>query len=314
MTDINWNALYGFWLVAESHSFAAASRVLRHDSSQALHKRVRKLEEDLKLRLLRSRGTKGVELTEGGRRIFELVSPIFRDIDRLATELRGEDSGPLYVAASNFSAHDFVPDILSVYCPMFPNVSVHLHMTEPQEVVALAESGRVDFGICAFLPRLEKCEVKVETPLPLAILLPKGHRFRNGIPSWKELLQEPLILPEPGTLIRSNFDELVNHEKLAGSLRVNAEFSSTPDISAGAVRAGLGVALVAVGPYTKMNGRGVLQVDPPPGLRPVRLSVICRRNRYLPRYMHSFLAAAAKVMRQYRKTCASVHDATMTAP
>src|SRR5579872_2085562 len=161
MTEINWNALYGFWLVAESHSFAAASRALRQDSSQALHKRVRKLEEDFKLRLLRSRGAKGVELTEGGRRIFELVSPIFRDIDRLAAELRGEDSGPLHLAASDFTAHDFVPDILAVFCPMFPRVSVHLHMREPQEVVALAESGRIDFGMCAFLPSLEKCEVKV---------------------------------------------------------------------------------------------------------------------------------------------------------
>jgi LysR family cys regulon transcriptional activator len=208
MRDINWNAVYGFWLVAESHSFAAASRVLQQGSTQALHKRVRKLEEDLKLPLLRSRGTKGVVLTEGGRRVFELISPIFRDIDRLTAELRGEDSGPLNVAASNFSAHDFVPDILAVFCPKFPNVSVHLHMREPQEVVALAESGRVDFGICAFLTRLEKCEVKIATPLPLAILLPEGHRFCNGIPSWKELVQEPLILNEPGTLIRRTFDEL----------------------------------------------------------------------------------------------------------
>jgi DNA-binding transcriptional LysR family regulator len=302
MTDINWNALYAFWLVAENHSFAAASRVLQHGSPQALHKRVRTLEDDLKLRLLRSRGTKGLELTEGGRRVYELVSPIFRDIDRLTTELRGEDSGPLHVAASNFSAHDFVPDILSVFCPKFPNVSVHLHMREPQDVVALAESGRVDFGICAFLTRLEKCEVKAETPLPLAILVPKGHRFRNGIPSWKELLREPLILPEPGTLIRSIFDELVNRQKLSGRLHVNAELSSTPDISAGAVRAGLGVALVARGRYTGMNCRGVLQVDPPPGLRQVRLSVICQKGRYLPKYMHSFLEAAAGVMRQDPRT------------
>ena len=303
MTDINWNSIHGFWLVAESHSFAAASRILQRGSTQALHKRVRKLEEDLKLRLLRSRGTKGVELTEGGRRLFELVSPIFKDIDRLTAELRGEDSGPLHVAASNFSAHDFVPEILSAFCPMFPNVSVHLHMHEPQEVVALAESGRVDFGVCAFLTRLEKCAVKAEAPLPLAILVPKGHRFCKGIPSWREFVEERLILPEPGTLIRRNFDDLMNRQKLYGRLRVNAEFTSTSDISAGAVRAGLGVALVAVGPGAGFHYRGVVRVDPPPGLAAVKLSVICRRDRYLPRYMRSFLDSAKAIL---RRSCAPV--------
>ena len=56
--------MYGFWLVAEHHSFAHAARALPFGSTQALHKRVRTLEnrENLNMRLLRSRGVKGVSI------------------------------------------------------------------------------------------------------------------------------------------------------------------------------------------------------------------------------------------------------------
>jgi DNA-binding transcriptional LysR family regulator len=105
MPDINWNAVYGFWLVAEHGSFAAAARSLPRGSVQALQKRVRGLEKkhNLNLRLLRSRGAKGVELTEAGRRLYELLNPVFESFDALAGELRDEASGPLTVAMSTSS-------------------------------------------------------------------------------------------------------------------------------------------------------------------------------------------------------------------
>src|SRR5579872_5078812 len=104
MHNINWNAVYGFCLVSEHHSFAHAARALPFGSIQALHKRVRTLEskENLNLKLLRSRGVKGIELTEAGQRVFQLVAPVFRDFERLTAELRGEDSGSLHIAATAF--------------------------------------------------------------------------------------------------------------------------------------------------------------------------------------------------------------------
>jgi DNA-binding transcriptional LysR family regulator len=297
VSDINWNAVYGFWLVAEHHSFAAAARDLPRGSVQALHKRVRTLEEQLSFRLLRSRGTKGVELTEAGRRVFELISPVFRDFDRLTAELRGEDSGPLHVAATEFASHNFLPEMLSEFSPLFPNVSIHVHMRVTAEVIALVESGHADFGICSPPAGLTNCVVKVEAPLPSAILVPKRHRFRAGIRSWKDLLEEPLILPERDSLLRTAFDQLMEREKLAGSLRVKAELTA-PGLAAQAVRAGLGVALVNVGPRLLGNLQGVFPVDPPPGLPRMRLAVVCQHGRHLPRYMQYFLDTAAHIMNQ----------------
>jgi DNA-binding transcriptional LysR family regulator len=300
VSDINWNAIYGFWLVSETHSFAAASRSLPRGSVQALHKRVRTLEDTLKLRLLRSRGTKGVELTEAGRRIFKLIDPMFRQFDRLTDELRAEDSGPLHVAATGFCCHNFLPDVLSAFCPQVPNVSVHVHMREASEVVALVQSGRVDFGVCSPPANLGKCEIRVEVPLPSAILVPKKHELARGVRSWKDVVRHPLILPERESLLRTHFDDLMVEENLFSFIHVKAEFTA-PGLSLQAVRDGLGVALVDLGPRLLANLEGVLPLAPPPGLPRMRLAVLCQRNRYLPRYMRSFLETVSRVMRSLPK-------------
>ena len=108
--DVNWNAVYSFWLVAQCGSFAEASRRLPSGTIQGLHKRVRQLEGEsgLRLRLLKSRGVKGVELTEAGRQLQQLVNPVFCSFDQLTAELRGELTGTLRVATTALGAFNYI--------------------------------------------------------------------------------------------------------------------------------------------------------------------------------------------------------------
>lgn len=296
MKDINWNAAYGFWLVAECGSFADAARVLPRGSVQALHKRVRTLESEghLNLSLLQSRATKGVELTEAGRRLFDLTSPVFRAFEGLSSELRCEDTGPLRLATTVFGSNSYVADIVSQFSPRFPRVSLHLSLREPLDVIDLVESGEVDFGICSPTSALVDCEAKVSIPLRSAVVLPRGHQLSKGIPSWRDLVKEPLILPERGSMLRKIFDDLMERENLSSLVRLKAEMT-TPELSVEAVRAGLGVALVAMGPGVLPKLRGMLRMNLPPGLPNMSLSVLCRKKRFLPKYMRHFLAVASGV-------------------
>ena len=300
MNDINWNAIFGFWLVADSRSFAAAARALPRGSVQALHKRVRTLEAELQLRLLRSRGTKGVELTEAGRRVFEVVAPIFRDFDRLIAELRGENSGPLHIAATGFACHNFLPDIFSVFGPRFPNVSVHVHMRETAEVLSMVEALHVDFGLCVPPAELGKCEIRVKVPLPAAILVSQNHRFRRGVRSWKEVVEEPLILPERESLLRIHFDQLMDREQLSGCVHVKGELTA-PGLCVEAVRSGLGVGLVEVGPRLLAGLERVVALEPPPGLPEMNLAIICHKGRYFTKYMQSFLDVSKGALQRRRR-------------
>jgi DNA-binding transcriptional LysR family regulator len=298
MPDINWNALYGFWLTAEHRSFADASRDLPRGSAQALHKRVRALEgqENLNLKLLRSRGVKGVELTEAGRRVYELVDPVFRDFDRLIAELRGEGGGRLEIAATAFSSNHYVPAMIAAFGPMFPQVSVHLQMCESAEVIGLVESGAVDFGICApFSGKPDGSEVKASTSLRTEIIAPLRHPLAGKSFQWADVVREPLVLPTRTSVLRQAFDELMRRENLSARVRVRAELT-TPELSVEAVRAGFGIALIAVGPRLGKDLHGLWRTSPPPGLPNLEVGISCRTDRYLPRYMQCFLAIATEVL------------------
>jgi DNA-binding transcriptional LysR family regulator len=307
--DINWNAVYGFWLVAERGSFAAAARTLPRGSVQALHKRVRTLESEqhLNLPLLRSRATKGVELTEAGQRLFDLASPAFRAFEGLTAEIRREDTGPLLLAGTVFGSNSYVAKIVSQFSPQFPCVSIHLTLREPLDVIRMVESGEVDFGICSPTSALTDCEAKVRIPMRSTVILPRGHRLSKGIPSWRELVKESLILPERGSLLTKIFEDLIEQQGLSSAIRVTAQMT-TPELSAAAVRAGLGVALVATGPGSLPKLRGMLRVDPPPGLAKMSLSILCRKKRYLPKYMRHFLAVASRVFPPERGSSGDPRD------
>lgn len=297
MKQINWNSLYGFWLVARHHSFTDAARTLPFGSVQALQKRVRTLEnsENLNLRLLRSRGAKGVELTETGRRILALVAPVFSDFHRLADELRGEDSGPLHICSTVFSSLHYLPDLISAFSPKFPNVSIHVSLGEEAYVIGMLESGESDFGICSPFALPSNCEVKASIPMHVEIVVPSGHRFSRGVASWGDLLLEPLVLPERSSVVRRAFEVLMREKNLSDKIRIKAELT-TPELSLEAVRAGLGVALLVVGPG--LNFRGVARVVPPPGLPTLRLCLLCRRARYLSKYMRCFVEVAVNAFQR----------------
>ena len=80
------------------------------------------------------------------------------------------------------------------------------------------------------------------------------------------------------------------HEKnLSGKIRIMAEVT-TPELSLEAVRAGLGVALLVAGP--RLNYRGVARTAPPPGFPALHLCLLCRRDRYLSKYMRCFAEVA----------------------
>lgn len=303
MVDINWNAAYGFWLVARHGSFANAARALPSGSVQALHKRVRRLEakETLDLHLLRSRGVKGVRLTEAGKRLYEYLDLVFRDFDKLTSELRGEASGSLGVAATSFVANNYLEKIIAAFSPQHPNISVHLHVCDTPEVMAFVENGRTDLGICSPLSPVPGAVVVPVVPMLFQLLVPADRKRRRRVTTWREVVQFPLILPEKTSVLYQAFDELMRKEGLDTAIQIKAELT-TPELSLEAVRAGLGVAIVAIGPRFPRNPAGVIRLNPPPGLPRLHLSVLYKKSSYIPKYMNEFVQTVASVMSGMTKT------------
>jgi DNA-binding transcriptional LysR family regulator len=72
---------------------------------------------------------------------------------------------------------------------------------------------------------------------------------------------------------------------------------TTPELAVHAVRAGMGIALVAMGPRLADSLEGLRAVPPPPGLPPFELSILAKPDRYLPRYMEQFLEHATEALK-----------------
>jgi len=303
MPDLNWNAVYGFWLVATHGSFAHAARTLPRGSVQALHKRVQQLEgkANLDLTLFRSRGVKGVELTEAGRQLKEMLDPVFRSFDLLAADLRGEASGLLKVAVTGHIAYNYARDLVRGFHRKCPAVSLQLLERPLVEVIALTEEGRVDFGLGSPPLGYSPLQLGERFPLRLEFLAPPKHQLGRGPVTWHDIAREPLILPERGTRIRHAFDTFILQQRHFPDtqLHIAAEVTSG-ELAIAAVKAGLGVALVPIGPRLAKHIRGLTRIMPPPGLPSVDVGVFHRGDRYLPRFMKVFLEIAIEVLRDSR--------------
>lgn len=299
---LNWNALYSFWLVAKCGSFAEAARRLQSGTIQGLHKRVRQLEGEagLNLKLLKSRGVKGVELTDAGRHIQTLIDPIYSDFGRVVAELRHEDSGGLRLATTGLGAYNYVPEILNKFRACFPRVSVSVRVTNEAEVIGMAEAGLVDFAIAAAPSHSRRLLVAARSRLTFHLVGPPDHRWTNQPISWVQVVAQPLILPERVSGIRISLEDLLTRKRLISNLKVAAEVT-TAELAIELVRSGFGIALVPYAPRLAEAFDSLSVVDVPPGLAEKNIAVMRQDGHYMPSYMKRFQEIAAEALRRARK-------------
>jgi len=293
MLAIDWNAVYGFWLVARHGSFAEAARKLPWGTAQALHKRVRRLEDktNLDLRLLSSRGVKGVELTAAGDTLYQLIDPVFRDFEAVALDLRKEANGPITVATTGFVVANYLPAILKRLHKNFPKVSLLFRVRAEAEVVSLVKSGVVDFGIAP--PPLQGTSLVTiaRTPLQFRFVAPPDQAVGRKI-GWPEICRMPLVLHERISILRQALEQVLAQQNLLSGLQIVAEVT-TPELAVDMVRAGIGVALVPLGPQLTKTLGGLKTFPPPSGLPEISLAILHRKDRYIARYMQGFIEAAS---------------------
>jgi LysR family cys regulon transcriptional activator len=259
---------------------------------------VRQLEtaENLNVRLLRSRGVKGVELTEAGRRLHRLLSSVFRPIGEVVAELRAEDVGEINVGLSNYASFNYLPEILAPFRQRFPRVSMRLRVGETDDVLGWLEKSECDIGICPPPQSYHSLVIPAVAPMPVALLVPPGHRLTRGRVTWERLLEDPIVVFDRSTSLRHSMESLFTHLGIFGRLEIAAEVSRV-DLATAAVRAGLGAAVTPMGPAYRKLAFGLKKLQPPPGLHVANQAVIYREDRYVPQYMQGFVDVAVATLR-----------------
>jgi DNA-binding transcriptional LysR family regulator len=182
-----------FAAVALHGTFSSAAKHL-HLTQPALSRQVKRLEEELGVRLLR-REANSVSLTPSGRAFYEETLDILQRLEKASNRIRQQPKTPLRVGYVQILVADLIPCVLSRFKGATEGMAPELFDLAPREVAAEALAGNLDVAI---LPR----DVETAVPgfqwtrvreLPWVLVMPKKHPLAKlkRIPV-KRLRNEPL--------------------------------------------------------------------------------------------------------------------------
>ena len=280
--------LRAFHHVAIRGGFSRAAEAL-NVTQPAISDQIRKLEEEYDV-LLFNRRKKQITLTPAGRDLLEITRRLFEvesEALELLTESRALRSGSLRIIAD--SAHHIV-HVLSAFRALHPRVDIVIHAGNTETVTARLHAWEADIGVLGGIPADRAFEAIRLSSTPLIAFVARGHPLATiGAITLVDLVRQPLVLREKGSMTRRKIAEAIAAKGLALGSNIEAEGrEAVREI----VAAGAGVGIVSTAEF-----------DNDSRLVPIRLAdcdirmeeaIICRRERAKGRLIGAFLDMARR--------------------
>ncbi len=271
-----------FLAVAEELSVTrAAERVFV--SQPALSKRIRRLERDLGVELLR-RGHRAVTLTAAGEALRPRAQAIVAAWDEALLELRaaaGAEAGEIVVGLHTAVGRGLYARAAPALAERHPGVRVALRAVAWDDPTAGLADGATDLAL-VWLPLPEEAPIltRVLAAEPRVVALPAGHRLADaGRLTMRDLLDEPFVALPPAAGPLRDFWLAVPDR--GGREPVVAAVATAADETFELIDAGVGVALVSTGNAELYRREGVV-TRPVDGLAPSELAVAWREGEARP--------------------------------
>jgi DNA-binding transcriptional LysR family regulator len=257
-----------FHTVARLLSFTKAADTL-HMTQPAVTFQVRQLEEYFNTRLF-DRTHNRISLTDAGRRVFEYADRIFSlyaEMENAVREMTGEISGVLVIGASTTIAEYMLPALLGDFKAKYPDVNIHLKVSNTDGIVSMVENNVIDLGVVEAPVLNKNLVVEMCRQDKLVAIVPRSHALaRQPSVTIQRLLEFPFICREEGSGTREVINEYMSMAGLnPGHINVSMELGS-PEAIKGAVEAGMGVSIVSRATIHKELQLGSLvevNLDPP---------------------------------------------------
>lgn len=266
--------------IAEAGSFSAAARD-SYIAQPALSRQIGLLESELEMQLLERRHG-GTELTDAGRRLYEIARSVIQKVDSVKDELestRGNPKGRVAIAIPVSAASLLLPEIVIRARDKFP--AIELQITDGMSSAAghAIELGHVDFGV---VPNAEELELVSAEPVLLEELWWYG---RMPMPtsgptiSFAEALGAPLVLPPRSLHLRRRVEQAAMEAGL--ELNVSFEQNSAQSISS-LVRAGLACTITNWPPLEDQEQQYARRIIEPSIRRTISLAYSVHRPLSFP--------------------------------
>jgi DNA-binding transcriptional LysR family regulator len=236
-----------FHTVARLLSFTKAAESL-HMTQPAVTFQVRQLEEYFNTRLF-DRTHNRISLTEAGQRVYEFADRIFdlyAEMEEAVRNMTGEIRGVLIIGASTTIAEYMLPSLLGDFKKKYPDVNVHLKVSNSEGIVSMVENNDIDLGVVESPVMNKNLVVEVcRKDRLVAIVSPVHPLAAKRQIRMPELLEYPYIAREEGSGTREVIQDYLHEQGLnPGDVHISMELGS-PEAIKGAVEAGMGVAVVS---------------------------------------------------------------------
>ncbi|MBU0499496.1 MAG: LysR family transcriptional regulator [Gammaproteobacteria bacterium] len=236
-----------FHTVARLLSFTKAAETL-HMTQPAVTFQVRQLEEHFNTRLF-DRTHNRINLTEAGEVVYHFAGQIFElyaQMENAIRDITGDVRGVVTIGASTTIAEYMLPSLLGDFKAKYPDVAIHLKVSNSEGIVSMVENNIIDLGVVESPVSNKNLVVEACREDDLVAILPQGHPLSGAEKvSFKELLQYPFICREEGSGTREVISDYINrlndcevHMKIAMEL-------GSPEAVKGAVEAGMGVSVMS---------------------------------------------------------------------
>jgi len=291
-----------FHTVARLLSFTKAAESL-HMTQPAVTFQVRQLEEYFNTRLF-DRTHNRISLTEAGSRVYEYADKIFvlyAEMENSVREMTGEISGALTIGASTTIAEYMLPALLGDFKAKYPDVGIHLKVSNTDGIVNMVENNTIDLGVVEAPVGnrnlvVEKCRAD-----HLVAIVPLDHpeADRDSM-GYADLIRYPFICREEGSGTREVIAEYLDEfNEGSDGLQITMELGS-PEAVKGAVEAGMGISVISRATIQKELKLGTLvAIDlDPPLQRP--FSFVHQKQKFRARVMDELLEFAQEYCEKHQ--------------
>jgi DNA-binding transcriptional LysR family regulator len=207
---MQFSYLRTFVTVIDRGGFSAAARALGI-SQPAVSQQVQRLEEELRVELLRRSRRGVVEITPFGEILLNFARATLEAYDALRDELdrqQGVVAGELRLAASTTPGEYVVPQLLADFRAQHADVKAVVTVGDTADVVRQVQSGECDLGFIG--APVERPGLALERLAADKVVLAvyPGHPFveRERV-TWEEVLTQPLIIREEGSGTRHTVEQ-----------------------------------------------------------------------------------------------------------
>ena len=241
-------------------------------------------------------------MTEAGSRVFEYADRIFElyaEMENGVREITGEISGALTIGASTTIAEYMLPTLLGDFNARYPEVSIHLKVSNSEGIVSMVEGNTIDLGVVESPLVNKNLVVEICRQDQLVAIVPPNHPLAKGKSvAFRDLLDYPFICREEGSGTREVInDYLSGLPGCAAGLKVAMELGS-PEAVKGAVEAGMGVSVVSKATIQKELRLATLVTLTlePPLFRP--FSFVHQKQKFRLRVMEELFGVCACLLQE----------------